>query len=252
MKLRINKRFRYFTIAGFLLIITLGLWALSNSRSFQIAGELITDFHLTDSLIALTFDDGPSPKYTDEILSVLNYHNVKATFFVTGREVEEFPNEARKIVEAGHQLGNHSYSHKKMIFRSGSFIESELNRTDQAIMDTGYKGKVYFRPPYCKKLILLPVILKERNQVSITWDIEPESHAEVSSSAKNIASHISERVHPGSIILLHVMYDQREESRKSLPILIEELRNQGYRFVTIDELVRQEKELHIANHSSQR
>jgi len=248
MKLRMNKRSLYFAIAGFILIITLGLWNLSNSRSFQIAGELITDFQLADSLIAVTFDDGPSGKYTDEILSVLNHYNVKATFFVTGREVEEFPNEARKIVEAGHQLGNHSYSHKKMIFKSGSFIENELDLTDQAIMDTGYKGKVYFRPPYCKKLILLPLILKGRNQVSIAWDIEPESYAEVRSSAKNIASHISERVHPGSIILLHVMYNQREESRKSLPIFIEELLNQGYRFVTIDELVRQGKKSYITNH----
>ena len=111
MKLRMNRRFKFFAIAGFILIIPLGLWKLSNSRSFQIAGELISDFQLADSLIALTFDDGPSAKYTDEILTILDHYNVKATFFVTGREVEEFPNEARKIVEAGHQLGNHSPAH---------------------------------------------------------------------------------------------------------------------------------------------
>ena len=170
-----KRRFKYFAIAGIIFIIPLGLWNLCNSRSFQLAGELITDVPLADSLIALTFDDGPSAKNTDEILSILDHYNVKATFFVTGREVEEFPNEARKIVEAGHQLGNHSYSHKKMIFRSANFIKSELDRTDQAIMDTGYMGEIYFRPPYCKKLILLPMILSRRNQVSITWDIEPES-----------------------------------------------------------------------------
>ena len=243
MKLRMNRRCKYVAIAGFILIIPLGLWNLSNSRSFQIAGELISDFQLADSLIALTFDDGPSERYTNEILSILDKYKVKATFFVTGREVEEFPTEARKIVDAGHQLGNHSYSHKKMFFKSTSFIESELDRTDQAIRDTGYKGKIYFRPPYCKKLILLPMILKGRNQVSITWDIEPESYEKVRNSAQHIASHVSERVHPGSIILLHVMYPQREESRKSLPIFLEELMKQGYRFVTIDELVRSGKNL---------
>ena len=236
-----KRRFKYFAIAGIILIIPLGLWNLCNSRSFQLAGELITDVPLADSLIALTFDDGPSAKYTDEILSILDHYNVKATFFVTGREVEEFPNEARKIVEAGHQLGNHSYSHKKMIFRSANFIKSELDRTDQAIMDTGYMGEIYFRPPYCKKLILLPMILSRRNQVSITWDIEPESYGEVRNSAQNIASHISESIHSGSIILLHVMYNQSEESRKSLPIFIEELLMQGYNFVTIDELFRRGK-----------
>lgn len=238
-----NRRFTYFAIAGFILIISLGLWNLSNSRSFQIAGELISDFQLADSLIALTFDDGPSEKYTDEILSILNHYNVKATFFVTGREVEEFPTEAGNIVEAGHQLGNHSYSHKKMFFRTTTFIESELDRTDQAIRDTGYKGRIYFRPPYCKKLILLPMILERRNQVSITWDIEPESYEEVRSSAQSIATYISEKVHPGSIILLHVMYPQGEESRKSIPLFIEELLKQGYRFVTVDELVRKGKKI---------
>ena len=90
--------------------------------------------------------------------------------------------------------------------------------------------------------------LKGRNQVSITWDIEPESYVELSSNAQDIASHISERAHPGSIILLHVMYNQREESRKSLPIFIEELQKQGYSFVTIDELVRQGKKSRITNH----
>ena len=233
-----NKLFKFSAIVGFILIVLLGLWKISNSRSFQIAGELITDFQLNDSLIALTFDDGPSSKYTDEILSILNQYNVKATFFVTGRETEEYPNGARKIVENGHQLGNHSYSHPKMVFKSVSFLENELDRTDQAIRNAGYKGKIYFRPPYCKKLFLLPWVLKGRNQVSITWDIEPESYAEVRSKAHSIASHINDRVHPGSIILLHVMYDQREESRKSLPIFIKELQKKGYRFVTVDELVR--------------
>jgi len=233
-----NKILKYSALFGCVLIVSLGIWKISNSRSFQFAGELITDFQLSDSLIALTFDDGPSSKYTDEILSILDHYNVKATFFVTGKEAEEFPNEARKIVEDGHQLGTHSYSHSKMIFKSVGFIKNELDRTDQAIRDAGYEGKIYFRAPYCKKLILLPWILNRRKQVSITWDIEPESYAELRSNAYNIATHITEQVHPGSILLLHVMYHQREESRKSLPIFIAELQKKGYRFVTVDELVK--------------
>ncbi len=229
---------KYSALFGCVLIVSLGMWKISNSRSFQFAGELITDFQLSDSLIALTFDDGPSSKYTDEILSILDHYNVKATFFITGKEAETFPKEARKIVEDGHQLGNHSYSHSKMIFKSIGFIKEELERTDKAIRDAGYEGKIYFRAPYCKKLILLPWILNRRNQVSITWDLEPESYTEVRSKANNIATHITDRVHPGSIILLHVMYNQREESRKSLPIFIEEIQKKGYRFVTVEELVK--------------
>lgn len=134
--------------------------------------------------------------------------------------MESHMEEAKKNVQAGHQLGNHSYSHQQMMLKSRSFITNELDRTDRAIRDAGYRGEIYFRPPYCKKLFLLPWLLSQRDQVSVTWDIEPESIPEVRDSAQNIADHVEQKVEPGSIILLHLMYENREESRKSLPLII--------------------------------
>ena len=217
--------------------IIFGLWKLSNSRTYQITGELISRVELTDSLVALTFDDGPTKEYTDDILDVLNSHEVPATFFLTGREIQQNRAEAERIVRAGHQVGNHSYSHPQMVLKSPSFISDELTQTDAVIREIGYDGEIYFRPPYSKKLFLLPWELSKRGQTSVTWDIEPESYPEVRQSAETIADHVEEKVSPGSIILLHVMYGPREESRQAVPLIIERLRNKGYRFVTVSELI---------------
>lgn len=226
----------FFTIL-ILCAVLYGLWRLSNSRTFQVTGELISRVEMSDSLVALTFDDGPTPGYTDEILDVLNKHAISATFFLTGAEIETNQREAEKIINAGHQVGNHSYSHLQMILKRPEFIRNEIERTDYAIRKAGFSGEIYFRPPYGKKLFVLPVILESRGQTSVTWDIEPEFFAEVRSSAEAIAGHVEEKVTPGSIILLHVMYPSGEESRRAVPMIIENLQQQGYRFVTVDELI---------------
>jgi len=214
-----------------------GLWRISKSRTFQFTGLLFNRVEVSDSLVALTFDDGPTLEYTDEVLAVLDQNNVPATFFVTGAETERNLAEAQKIVTAGHQLGNHSYSHPQMVLKSPRFVRTELERTDSAIRSAGYTGEIYFRPPFCKKLFILPWILRRTDRTSITWDIEPESYGEVGSSAENIAAHIETNVRPGSIILLHVMYEARAETRKSLPIFIRRLKDRGYEFVTVSELI---------------
>jgi len=219
------------------LLMLIGIWKFSRSRQLQLVGELIYHVETVDSLVALTFDDGPTPEYTDAILTQLDTGHARATFFVTGQELDRFPEEGRKLVDAGHQLGNHSYTHAQMVLKGPSFISSELDRTNQAIRQSGYDGEILFRPPYCKKLIILPWILSQRGMRSITWDIEPESYPEVGASASDIVEHVMERVQPGSIILLHLMYPRREESRKALPILIDSLKSKGYSLVTMNELL---------------
>lgn len=214
-----------------------GLWQLSDARTWQVAGELVHRVERPDSLVALTFDDGPSPAFTDTVLALLQHYGVPATFFLTGREMEAHPGEARKIVNAGHQLGNHSYSHRPMLMVSVQTVEKELARTDQAIRAAGYRGPIPFRPPYGKKLFTLPWVLDREGRTTVTWDVEPESYTEVASSARTIAEHVIQRVRPGSIVLLHLMYTPREESRRALPLIISSLRSRGYRFVTVEELM---------------
>jgi len=220
-----------------LAICLVGLWKLSGSRSFQLFGGLVTRVETTAPVVALTFDDGPTPQGTDSILSILSQSGVRATFFLTGTELERHPEAGRQILKAGHEVGNHSYSHRRMVLRSPAFIRQEVERTDSLIRDLGYTGPIAFRPPYGKRLFLLPRYLHQQQRPTLLWDIEPESDPEIAGSAERIAEDVLKRVRPGSIILLHVMYPSRAESRRAVPMIIEGLQAQGFRFVTISELL---------------
>ena len=209
---------------------------LTSSRSFQFYGNLVSQIQTDQKVVALTFDDGPTEN-TATILAVLAELDVKATFYVTGREIEKFPEEARMLVEAGHELGNHSYSHTRMAFKSPSFIQEEIDSTNLLIRESGYTGPIHFRPPYGKKLIFLPRYLKSLDMKTIMWDIEPETYPDIAVSAGAITAHVVENVQPGSIILLHVMYDSRTESVKAVTDIVTQLRQQGYEFKTVNELL---------------
>jgi peptidoglycan-N-acetylglucosamine deacetylase len=218
------------------LAVTYSLLKISGSRDFQFYGGLVTKAETTDKVVALTFDDGPTDN-TDEILSILNEEDVKATFFVTGRELEENFEEAKKLAKAGHELGNHSYSHKRMVLKTPSFIKDEIERTDELIRKAGYKGIIQFRPPNGKKLIGLPRYLDKHDRKTILWNMEPDSYPEIASDSEKIVEHVNEKIEPGSIILLHVMYDSREESMKSVKGIIKDLKKRGYTFQTVSEML---------------
>ncbi len=212
-------------------------WKISNLRTFQFCGEIVTRVNTPQPAVALTFDDGPTQLATEKILSILQQEAIKATFFLTGAELESHPAEGEKIMLAGHELGNHSYSHKRMIGRSWSFIQAEIEKTDQLIRKTGYQGAIHFRSPFGKKLFLLPYYLKLTHRKNIFWDIEPESYREIAAEADKIVEHVLVKARPGSIILLHVMYPSRAESLKAVPGIIKGLKSKGYRFVTVSELL---------------
>lgn len=216
--------------------VAYSLYKISGSRDFQFYGGLVTKAETTDKVVALTFDDGPTDN-TDEILSILKEEDVKATFFVTGREIEENFEEAKKLAEAGHELGNHSYSHKRMVLKTPSFIKKEIEKTDELIRKAGYKGTIQFRPPYGKKLIGLPRYLDKHDRKTILWNLEPDSYPEIATDSEKIVKHVNEKIKPGSIILLHVMYDSREESMKSVRGIIKDLKAQGYTFQTVSEML---------------
>ncbi|MBD7963570.1 polysaccharide deacetylase family protein [Fictibacillus norfolkensis] len=209
---------------------------LSSSRDFQFFGGLVTSADTAEKVVALTFDDGPTDN-TDEILTILKEEGVKATFFVTGREIEKNMEDAKEIVAEGHELGNHSYSHERMVLKTPSYIKSEIERTDELIRKAGYEGIIQFRPPYGKKLIGLPYYFDKHDRKTILWNIEPETYPEVASNSTKIVKHVSENIQPGSIILLHVMYESRKESMKSVKGLIKDLKEKGYTFKTVSEMV---------------
>lgn len=213
-----------------------GLWRLANSRTVQVFGELVARAPCTEQLVALTLDDGPTPEGTDPLLELLGRHGVQATFFLEGQQLDRYPELGRRIASAGHQLGNHSYTHVRMLLRSPSFLREELEATDRAIRATGFQGEILFRPPFGKKLLGLPWLLSETGRTTVMWDLEPESAADVGSTEAALVGHVLERAQPGSILLLHAMRDPTGFKRRVLEQVLPGLVARGFRWVSLQEM----------------
>ncbi len=204
-----------------------------NARNYQLFGNLTSHIETNNKVVALTFDDGPT-KNSDAILSLLDEYQVKATFFLIGKDIEDQPEEARKIAEAGHQIGNHTYSHKRMVLKSPSFIKHEIEKTDDLIADIGYTKSIVVRPPYGKKLIGLPYYLNKHQRETITWNLEPDTFF---TQADEKVRYVKENIQPGSIILMHPMYDATDNELQAIKEILQTLKDEGYTLVTIDELI---------------
>jgi peptidoglycan/xylan/chitin deacetylase (PgdA/CDA1 family) len=220
-----------------MLLVTASVWRFSKSRRVQLFGGMVTRVETTEPVVALTFDDGPVAGYTEEILALLAVRDVHATFFVTGAELAANPTLGQRIAAAGHELGNHTYSHRQMIGVGYDVVRDEIERTDALIRATGYEGAIHFRPPYGKRFIVLPYYLYANDRRTIYWDVEPESYGEIAKSSDLIQAHVLEKVRPGSIILLHGMGAGREATRQAVPGIIEGLLARGYRLVTVSALL---------------
>ncbi|WP_163103425.1 polysaccharide deacetylase family protein [Peribacillus alkalitolerans] len=224
----------FFIGIGLLLIFVIffGTYKIMNLRSFQLLGGLTDKVETEQKVVALTFDDGPTEN-VNQILPLLEKYNVKATFFLIGNEIEKHPEETKKLVNAGHQIGNHTYTHNRMVFKSPSYIKEEVEKTDKLIRDSGFKGEIDFRPPYGKKLIGLPYYLHKHNRETIMWNIEPDTFY---TTATEKVNYVKKNIEPGSIILMHPMQDQTGDELQAIEEILQELTNEGYSFVTVDEL----------------
>ncbi|MFV2045884.1 polysaccharide deacetylase family protein [Metabacillus litoralis] len=216
-------------ILSIALLLT-GAYKLMNLRNYQVFGDLINSVQTKEKVVALTFDDGPTDKI-EKILPLLEEYNAKATFFLIGSELEKNMDLGQKIVKAGHDIGNHTYSHERMIFKKMSFIKDEITKTNELIRQTGYRGEIDFRPPNGKKLIALPYYLDKENIETIMWDLEPDTY---NSSRSEKISYVKNNIKPGSILLLHPMYD--EDELQTLEGILKSLSEEGYSFTTVNEL----------------
>ncbi len=220
------------------MIITL-LWLVANSRNFMLFGNIVTHVETDEKVVALTLDDGPLPGTTEETLKILRELDVKATFFTIGVESERHPDQLRKIIAAEHEVGNHSYSHNLMLFTTYGTVTKEIEDTDTLIRAAGYTGQIPFRVPYNYKFITLPYYLMKHERSDISHNVSTNEGWEY--SPEEIAADVVRKVSPGSIVLLHPMYDHTLSSRRAIPLIVDELRAKGYRFVTVSQLLLYEK-----------
>lgn len=213
------------------------LYALMNSRSVQLAGRLVAGVPTTDKVVALTFDDGPTPVYTGQTLRVLAEHGAKATFFVTGAEATSDMADLRAIVAAGHEVGNHSWDHARLVYLPAEKVAEEIGSTDRVIRAAGFAGPILVRTPNGKRLLTAPLHLAATGRVNVFWGSEPDSDPSIANDPAAMTARVLRDVGPGSIVLMHVMYDSRGASRSALPRILDELSARGYRFVTVSELM---------------
>ena len=223
-----------------LVALAAGTRRVARSRTWQAFGVIVPRVETRERAVALTFDDGPVDGVVDSLVRVLGARGVRATFFVIGSDLARSPEAARKLVAAGHELGNHSWSHPRLVLASPGRVRDEVERADSAIRAVGFRDAIRFRPPYGYKLVALPWHLARTRRTTVTWDVEPDSYADVAATPEGIVAHVLARVRPGSIILLHPWYPSRATSLAAVPALVDSLHARGYRVGTVGALLREQ------------
>ncbi|MCL6471514.1 MAG: polysaccharide deacetylase family protein [Firmicutes bacterium] len=186
--------------------------------------------------VALTFDDGPDPRYTPKILAILEKNHIKATFFLIGSRVNMFPNLARQVASHGHLIGNHTYYHVKLKGLTEDQIKEEIDWCEKTIYRVTGEKPQYFRPPKGYFNDETIQVASKAGYKVILWDIAVEHRR--SHTPEREAERVLRKVRPGDIILAHDGLLNREKTVKALPLIIEGLKKQGYDFVTLDELLK--------------
>jgi len=191
--------------------------------------------------LALTFDDGPNDPHTLKLLDVLAKHNVHATFFMIGRYVREQPEIARAVANSGHVIGNHTFTHPRLIFRSEAQTRAELTNCRSALEDAIGAPSNLFRPPFGGRRPATLRIARELGLETVMWNIAGRDWN--ASPASAIESKIARQIHAdgGDIILLHdgghrALGADRAQTVIATDNLIRRFKDQGYVFVTVLEM----------------
>ena len=209
--------------------------------TLQLFGPAVLRGPADGNRIALTFDDGPCAGYTEQILDILRRHDVKATFFVCGQNVERSPDLLRRVQTEGHTIGNHGYSHPFPFFRSRHFFAREIDLTQEAIAKVTGKRPKFFRPPFGARWLGLQPELKARGLRLVNWS---DTGYDWKLDTLGIVRETLKTVGPGSIILLHdggraypPQRVDRSPTVKALPAILEGAARAGFTFVSLDELL---------------
>jgi len=218
-------------------LVGLGAYRLMNARSFQLLSRQVAHVTTDQKVVALTVDDGPAGEYVDAVLADLKRYQAQGTFFVVGAAAQENRSALRALIAAGHEIGNHSFTHPRLVFVSTATVAREVEATDRVIRSAGYRGPILFRPPFAKRLVSAPYYLWRHGRTTVMWDIEPDSRAAIADDPQAMANFVADTVRPGSIVLLHVWSGGSSTSRAALPLILKALTDTGYRVVTVTELL---------------
>ncbi|CAG7653640.1 polysaccharide deacetylase family protein [Paenibacillus allorhizosphaerae] len=197
-------------------------------------GNLIYKHRTSDKKIALTFDDGPDPKHTPFLLDLLKAAGAKATFFAVGRQLESYPSLARRIVEEGHDLGNHTYSHPDLSKLDAGPMHEELLKTELIIQNITETKPRLFRPPYlsCNRQVVKAA--QKFGYLTIMASID--THDYKRPGVKPIVGTVMSKLNKGAIVLMHDSGGDRRQTIEAMEKLLGKLNKKQYECVSVTEL----------------
>jgi peptidoglycan-N-acetylglucosamine deacetylase len=224
--------------AGIVIAVSTGYQSMSPTGQWY--GRTFTGISTRSEKLALTFDDGPNDPHTLRLLEVLAKHKVRATFFMIGRYVRQRPDIVREVSRAGHVIGNHTFSHPSLIFRSARTIGKELTDCEHALHDAIGGHSNLFRPPFGGRR---PAVLRVASKLgleTVMWNVtgyDWDAH-----SADDIERKVVRRVRGGDVILLHdgghkEFGADRSRTVEASDRLISKYKSEGYEFVTVPEMM---------------
>lgn len=202
------------------------------------AGNVFLSNRTAGRKVALTFDDGPHPIYTPRILEILEEFDVPATFFVVGQNVENYPEAFQKLLDSGCEIGNHTYSHRNVGRMSEAEICHEIEATEAAIAKVCDRRLCLLRPPEGCLGVPLERVSVDKGYDVILWSIDTLDWAHTPSD--KIVSKVLGNLCGGDIILMHDYVSGKNTTCDALRMIISELKNRGYEFVTVTELICEE------------
>ena len=186
--------------------------------------------------IALTFDDGPWPNSTAQVLDVLKKSNVKATFFMVGMQVQKYPQLLKQVVANGHAIGNHTWSHQYDHYNA-SAAAREIDRTAEIVYKTTGVKTSLFRPPAGILNNGLVSYAHEKKYAVVMWSVDSKDWRSRRTTRQAFIDNVLKEAKPGGIVLLHDGGGDRSNTVQALPQLISQLKKHGYKFVTVPELL---------------
>ncbi|HBF36732.1 MAG TPA: oligosaccharide deacetylase [Firmicutes bacterium] len=218
------------------------LLVYKDREQWEKIGAVVWEVSVHEKMVALTFDDGPSPTFTKRILDLLSKYKAKATFFVVGKQAEMYPDIILREYHEGHEIGNHTYSHPEVNRISFEALKEDLFHAHQIITQITGGNMVLFRPTsgfYDDKIVKTAHLLGYK---VVIWTWGQDSRDWTGISGQSIAMRIIKTVKPGNIILFHDQGGNRSNTLKALEIILPVLAKQGYHFITVSTLL--QKDLH--------
>jgi len=201
------------------------------------AGVPIARLKMTERVIALSFDDGPqATPALDSVMSVLSTRHAHATFFVIGQELAAHPEIGRRLLAAGDELANHTWTHPRLDSISTDSMRVELARTDSLLHALGQKGRPLLRPPYAAFDERVLDALRRQHRIVALFDVDPSYDLPDSASVDSVVNYTLNLLGPGSILVLHPWYGDGAKTLATMPRILDRLIGMNYRLITVSQL----------------